>query len=252
MGKLTNYLRRAVGLCRVYRRSRALTFLVDYSREARRLRRNPQESVDAAHDTGTWNFDTPRERAWQSHVLATVAEHTGKQRWGDALEVGCSEGVFTTQLSIRCLRVTAYDISPLAIARARERCGAYSNVRIVHGDAASEEIEGRYDLVFVMDVLWSVVGRSRRATILANLANAVRDGGWIVFSDSRMPKGFRHALWSVVLPTGADAWAKLLGRAPGFNIVHKEEYSYSQIGQPAPEYWDKLFVLFRKERETGV
>ena len=247
MGKLTNYLRRATGLYGLYRRSRTLAFLVDHSREARRLRLNPRESNDQAHLSGTWSFDNPVERAWQSHVLATVAAHAGAGPWGDALEVGCSEGVFTTQLAPRCNSVTGYDISPVAVARAVERCSSYSNVRILERDAVREKIEVECDLVFVMDVLWTVLGRERRASVIPKLANAVRNGGLLVFSDSRMPIVFRNRFCSRFFPRGADEWARLLERVPGFEVVHKERYRYPPSEDTA-EYWDKLFVLFRKNR----
>lgn len=245
MGKLTNDFRHATGVHRLYRRSRTLAFLVDYCREARRLRLNPRESNDQAHVIGTWSFDNPIERAWQSHALATVAAHAGAEPWGDALEIGCSEGVFTAQLASRCRSVNGYDISPLAVARAAERCRPYSNVRILERDAAGEEIEGQYDLVFVMDVLWTVLGEERRASAIPRLANAVRDGGLLVFSDSRLPWALRGRLWSRFLPQGADEWAKILERTPGLKRVHQERYCYP-AGEDTAEYWDKLLVLFRK------
>ena len=38
---------------------------------------------------------------------------------GDALDIGCGEGVFARQLAERCRRVTAIDRSPAMVARAR-------------------------------------------------------------------------------------------------------------------------------------
>ncbi|MGA8728535.1 MAG: hypothetical protein WB608_07270, partial [Terracidiphilus sp.] len=112
-------------------------------------------------------------------------------------------------------------------------------------DAATQEIPGQYDLVFVMDILWLVVGKSRKAAVLPKLAHALRDGGLLVFSDSRMPKWIRHPFWSFFFPSGADEWAGLLQGTPGLSVVHKE--GYPPPGQSIPGYWDKLFVLYRKQ-----
>jgi 2-polyprenyl-3-methyl-5-hydroxy-6-metoxy-1,4-benzoquinol methylase len=241
MGRLKRNLRRILGL---YRYSRVLAFIVDYTREAQRLRLNPQQVADEAHLLGAWNFENAVERKWQCHALAAVATQIGKERWGDSLEIGCSEGVFTTELAQRCISVTGYDISPVAIARATERCAVYSNVRIGCLDATSSEILEQYDLVFAMDVLWLVVGRARQSSIAPKLVRALRSGGLLVFSDSRMPKWIRHPFWSLFFPSGADEWAKLLENTPGLTVVHKE--SYPPDGQSIPGYWEKLFVLFRK------
>jgi len=248
MGKLKSKLRRIVGLFGLYRRSRILTFFVDHTREAHRLRTKPQEAADEAHLSRAWNFDNPIERKWQSHVLSTLQSLEGETPWGDALEIGCSEGVFTLELAQRCRSVTAFDISPVAAERAAERCGAYSNVRIEQLDAATEEIQGQYDLVFVMDILWLVVGRARKASIISKLAHALRDGGLLVFSDSRMPKGIRHRFWNLFFPSGADEWAKLLEDVPSLSAIHKE--IYPPAGQSIPGWWDKLFVLYRKVPAT--
>ena len=140
MGKLKGKLHRILGLYGLYRHSRVLSFFVDHTREANLLRLKPQEAADEAHLSKAWNFDNPVEREWQSHVLATLQSLNGTAPWGDSLEVGCSEGVFTLRLAQRCRSVTAYDISPVAVERAAKRCGACANVRIQQLYAATEEI----------------------------------------------------------------------------------------------------------------
>jgi SAM-dependent methyltransferase len=242
MGTLIRHLRRILGL---YRRSKALAFLVEHTTEARRLRREPQRVADEAHLSGAWTFDNPVEREWQRHALEVVAQKVGANTWGDSLEIGCSEGVFTTELAQRCASVTACDISPVALARAAARCGTHANVRVGPLDVASADIAGQYDLVFVMDVLWFVAARGRKARIAPKLARALRHGGFLVFSDSRMPKWVRHPFWGLFFPTGADEWADLLERTAGLTLVYKE--SYPPAGHSIPGYWDKVFALFRKE-----
>jgi len=237
-------LRRILGF---YRHCKVLSLIVNHASEAQQLRRDPQRVADEAHLLGAWNFANAVEREWQRHALAVLANQLGNQQWGHTLEIGCSEGVFTAQLAQRCLSVTAYDISPVAVTRAAERCGTHANVQVGRLDVAHDEILGQYDLVFVMDVLWLVVGRKRKLSIAPKLTRALRDGGLLIFSDSRMPKWIRHPFWSFLLPSGADEWASLLERSPELTVVHKECYVPSN---KSPGYWDKLFVLFRKAPAT--
>jgi SAM-dependent methyltransferase len=235
-------LRRIFGL---YRHSRALSFLVERYREAKQLRLRPRETTDDAHLSGTWNFDNAVERRWQKHLLEVVATATRKERWDDVLEIGCSEGVFTAELAQLCTSVRACDISPIALERAKTRCAGCLNVHFDCLDAAVEDIRGQYDIVFMMDVLWFVVGRKQRLKIIPNAVQCIRDGGFLVFSDSRMPRFFRHPFWSPFFSAGADQWAKVIASTPGLNVVHRE--IYPPKGQGVPGWWEKLFVVYRKE-----
>lgn len=210
------------------------------------LRLHPAQTADEAHVSGEWKFDTPVEREWQRHVLEVISRRLGPAGWGRALEVGCSEGVFTEQLAARCASVDAVDISPTAVARASSRCGGHANVHVSCRDVATEDIPGGYDIVFVMDILWLVVGSRRQADIIRRLTGALRPGGLLVFSDSRMPRGVRHPLWSTFLPSGADVWAHRIRSAPGLTVVHTE--AYPPPGKAAPGFWDKLFVIYRNDR----
>jgi SAM-dependent methyltransferase len=232
-------------LYKVYRDSKVLPFIIRHTKEALSLRLDPQKVADEAHLVGAWNFESPIERTWQRNVLGVVERHLENDPWGRTLEIGCSEGVFTAQLAQQCLSVDGFDISPVSLARAGLRCRRYPNVQLRRLDIAAEEIPGQYDLVFLMDVLWYVVGRNRQAGIAARVAGALRDGGLFVFSDSRMPKWVRHPFWSLFLPTGADGWMKLLQACPDLKMVYKE--SYPADGRSTPEFWEKLFVVFRKE-----
>jgi hypothetical protein len=65
-----------------------------------------------------------------------------------------------------------------------------------------------------------------------------------------MPKWARHPFWSLFFPTGADEWAKLLESVPGLTVAYKE--LYPPKGESVPGFWDKLFVLFRKESATDA
>jgi trans-aconitate methyltransferase len=158
------------------------------------------------------------------------------------LEVGCSEGVFTEYLARRCRSVIASDISSIAAVRAIERCSKYPNVRFTQMDVGKEELSGRYDVVFAMDVLYYIKGRSRTTAAALKLVNVVGEGGLLVFTDCRMPKHLRCWPWSRILPMAADDWVNLFQQFANLQLIYKEEYPPTEI----PNFRDKLVVLFRK------
>jgi len=73
-----------------------------------------------------------------------------------ALEVGCSEGVFTERLATSGVvrEVVGIDVSSRAIARARERCAHLANVELLHANVLDAAPPGPFDLVFCTEVLY--------------------------------------------------------------------------------------------------
>lgn len=65
-----------------------------------------------------WNFETsPYER----ERFALLLDEVRKYPHGSVLEVGCAEGLFTGMLATLTKDIVAIDVSPTAIARAKER-----------------------------------------------------------------------------------------------------------------------------------
>ncbi|WP_395396381.1 SAM-dependent methyltransferase (plasmid) [Novosphingobium sp. BL-8A] len=98
-----------------------------------------------------WNFESsPYEQAKYSHTLQVLP----CERFAAALEVGCANGVFTQLLAPRCKRLQAVDVSPTALAKARQRCAGLRGVtfeqRIMPVDAPA----GPFDLVLLSEVVY--------------------------------------------------------------------------------------------------
>lgn len=89
----------------------------------------------------------PYERA----RLDAMAAACGGRRWRRALEVGCAEGAFTERLLPLCESVTALDVSPSALARARAAAPG-ADFRLA--DARSWEPPARFDLVVLAEVVY--------------------------------------------------------------------------------------------------
>lgn len=240
----------------LYRLARLFQFLGNEAWFAGWVWAAPGKWMDLSHLRRSWDFESPANQHRHSRILTLVTNQIGGKRWGDALEIGCSEGVFTSHLGRRCRSVSACDISLVARTRAAERCAQYPNVRIDPLDLARDEIPGQYDLVFAMDILSCVRGRKRLAAAAAKLAKALRSDGLLVLSDCSMPLDIRHQWGShrwwgrrLAMMEGDD-YVKLLESHVGLRLVYREEYVPE--GGRLSTSWDVFIALFKKAYATGA
>ena len=99
----------------------------------------------------------PYERARQDAVATAAAERPVRH----VLELGCGEGFLTERLASCCSRVTAVDISPTALARARGRLARHGGQAAAGDRVAFVEANIRswappsagFDLIVASDVL---------------------------------------------------------------------------------------------------
>src|SRR5580692_1195149 len=72
-----------------------------------------------------WDFE---HSAYEQRKYAVTVASLPRPRYRSAFEPGCSVGVLTEQLAIRCDRLLSSDIIPSALQRAEARLGKGSNV----------------------------------------------------------------------------------------------------------------------------
>ncbi|MFC9932182.1 class I SAM-dependent methyltransferase [Streptomyces sp. NPDC127190] len=99
-------------------------------------------------------YDDPmRQPAADPYWNTNVARHPGILRavpegCGDALDVGCGDGLLARKLAGRAKRVTGIDTSPDMIACARESAAGNPQLAFVEGDFLTVELPGvEYDFV---------------------------------------------------------------------------------------------------------
>ncbi len=98
-----------------------------------------------------WNFEnSDYERQKYVATLSSLA----RPRYGSALEVGCSIGIFTEMLSERCDAVVAIDVSETALRACRERCKDKAHVAVRKAAVPGDWPQGRYDLIIFSEVLY--------------------------------------------------------------------------------------------------
>jgi SAM-dependent methyltransferase len=123
----------------------------------------------------------------QDFWLATLGDAGRFNRWvfdsiapclsGDILEVGCGTGTFTALMALAGHRVTAVDINPSYVEKAKTRLAAQDRVTVLAGDATQMSWSTRFDTVVLLDVLEHIeddVGFLRR------LAACLAPGGRLV------------------------------------------------------------------------
>ena len=201
---------------------------------------------DRAHQR-VWDYEVPVEHERYARILSVAQQHSTEGGWGDVLEVGCAQGVFTTRLAPLCQSLTVYDISPLACERTAERCKPYAHVWVKQNDITRERLSGQFDLVFALDLLEAIHGCQRVVGVADKLIDAVRPGGLLIFSGSRLPEHMREMWWARRLIEGGDNHlACLLGRVD-VRLVHRE--LYPEAGCEVPGYPQHLIAIIQKTKE---
>lgn len=123
-----------------------------------------------------WRYDSEYEQIKYARTLSLIRPDSQ----GHALEIACAEGHFTVDLAARFASVTAFDISELAIERARQRVAGRGKVTFVQGDVFRDGIAGQYDLITCSEMLYFAPSLAALRTVAGGIADALRPGGQFV------------------------------------------------------------------------
>lgn len=129
------------------------------------------EDVYAAHDD-PWNFASSEYEA--AKYNATL-EALPRENYQSAFEIGCSIGVLTERLAVRCESLLAVDVNRKALEQAARRCRHLKNVDLQMLRIPDEFPEQLFDLILVSEVGYylSVADwRSAFDKIFAHLSSA--------------------------------------------------------------------------------
>jgi SAM-dependent methyltransferase len=135
-------------------------------------RRQEFEEVFRAEDP--WHFATSEYEQSRHRLTLELVP-----RCDAALEVGCAEGIFTKMLATRVGRVTAMDLAPTAIARARERCRDLPSVSFVLADLVDAEFADRFGAIVATEVL-GYLEEWRAPSLLCKMADWLNESGVLI------------------------------------------------------------------------
>lgn len=113
-----------------------------------------------AESADPWGYCTS---AYERRKYADTLAALPPRPLGSTLEVGCSIGVFTRQLSSRCRRVTGLDFSARALALASARTTGLTNVTLAEGSFPEQIPAGSWDVIVCSEVLYYLDSAALRA-----------------------------------------------------------------------------------------
>lgn len=152
---------------------------------------NAPIDFDAPHrDANPWGY----EGSWyETRRRQLTLAHLTRQRFSHVLELGCSCGGMTAQLAGRAARVTAVDISQVAIDRARRGWQGVGNIVWVCSDLTRHWPPGRFDAVLLCDIgyYWR---EQELCDIVQRIADSAQEDAMLLAAHWRHP--FPQALQS--------------------------------------------------------
>jgi LmbE family N-acetylglucosaminyl deacetylase len=171
------------------------------------------ERFDAAYarHEDPWRVTTRwYERRKRRATLAALPD----ERYGRALEIGCSIGVTTAGLAERVDELLAVDVAPTAVERARARLADTPHVRVEVRDVGAEWPAGAFDLI-VMSEVGYYLDDDAFDRVVAALPDALGAAGTLVACHWRHPEGdFRRS--------GDEVHARLAA-VPGLHRLMRHE-----------------------------
>ncbi len=107
-----------------------------------------------AANADPWGFETSD---YEREKYADTLRSLPRSEYKNAFEVGCSLGVLTAQLALRCNALLAVDGSEAPLVRARELCRDLPNVQIQQMQVPDQFPGGAFDLILISEVgyYWS-------------------------------------------------------------------------------------------------
>lgn len=75
-------------------------------------------------------------------------------QYQNAIELGCSNGVFSERLATRCHHLTCIDGHPKAVELAKQRLAQQPHVKVIQGLIPAALPQSSYDLIVISEILY--------------------------------------------------------------------------------------------------
>ncbi|HEV2805580.1 MAG TPA: polysaccharide deacetylase family protein [Chthoniobacterales bacterium] len=128
-----------------------------------------------------WDYGSDYEQTKYRQTLSLLQGRT----IGRAVEVGCAEGHFTTQLASCVRTLLACDISSIALQRAAARCAGRPNVTFAQFDIRENHLFDNYDLIVCSEVLGYLPSAAELERILQRLSLSLKRDGLLLMANAK-------------------------------------------------------------------
>ncbi|GGL12416.1 class I SAM-dependent methyltransferase [Mangrovihabitans endophyticus] len=184
-------------------------------------------------DEASWDARyAESDRIWSGQPNVVLVREVADETPGRALDLGCGEGADAVWLASRGWRVTAVDISSVALQRAAQHAadaGVADRVDWRHLDLGSGFPDGTYDLVSAQFL--HSHGDMPRERILRDAAAAVAPGGILLIEGHLDPGPFHHrAHPEMELPSPDEVIAGLALADGEWEVLRSEAHERKQTG----------------------
>lgn len=172
-----------------------------------------------------WDYATvsyQRDRIRTEVEMLDVIRGSG--RFANALEVGCAEGMFTELLAERCDALLAVDISPVALARARQRLRAQEHVRFAELDLRVDPLPETYDLIVVIHALEYIRNPIHVRRARNKLVNGLRPGGYLLVGTMKVTEMHENAWWGRYFLRSGKRINAFFAEHPALKVVRTAEF----------------------------
>jgi SAM-dependent methyltransferase len=171
-----------------------------------RLARSAYDTLAPFYDGFTRDYEYD---AWLDALELWAIAHGLRGR--DVLDVGCGTGKSFLPLLQRGYRITACDISPEMVERARRK--ANGSAHVVVADMRSLPWVGRFDLITCLDdAINYLLSREELEAALTSMWAALRPGGVLIF-DANSLASYRDAFASTFQRTYGSTEFRWQGEA---------------------------------------
>lgn len=171
-----------------------------------------------------WNYTSSE---YEIQKYAFTLNSLSRDHYSSALEIGCSIGVMTKQLAVRCDRLLSVDYSETALQQARQRCAEETNVEFAKMRVPADWPTGSFDLIVISEVVY-YLSRSDLDALVVRLRQSLAPGGEIILLHHWDVRGVR-LYWSTT-----NRWHnRLITRARDFAKVtqheSKKDYRFDRL-----------------------
>lgn len=171
-----------------------------------------------------WGFET---RWYEARKRALTLAVLPRERYGSALELGCSIGVLSRQLADRCESLLATDIAEQPLAVARRRLHGLPGVTVERRTLPAEWPAGVFDLIVLSEIGYYCSPHDLEL-LLERCRQSLAPAGTLVACHWRHPVGD--------YPLGGDEVHAALAAVPGLarTVRHVEADFLLEVYEPAP------------------